>query len=158
MSDGVCEHNTAHVRNRELLIKIFGGWPSFHDAEVLRVELDRDGQQLLAVIYLFRMTDKVDSSGYYVLENKVLATLRFLGVVDLTLKWFNQQNVLWNLEIIDVRERQLEHISFEVSFPSSFGLEADFKCESIEVVSVEPYANGTQGLQSPPKSDPRSSA
>lgn len=148
--DGI-DHNTARIRNRELLTNIFGQWPSFHDAEVLRVELDRDCCTLVAQIYVFRMTNTVDLDGYYVLENKTTVAMKFTGVVDLEMRWFNHQNVLWALEIIDIRSQQLERINFEVSFPSSYGLEAQFKCESIEVVSVQPYSNGTMGTQSPPR-------
>jgi len=34
---------TEFVKNADVLINIFGYWPSFHDAEVLTMRLDRAG-------------------------------------------------------------------------------------------------------------------
>ena len=58
--------------NSSALESIFGRWPSFHDAEMLRVVLDRSGDEgptLEAVIRVFEMTSDVDPKGYYVLKN-----------------------------------------------------------------------------------------
>jgi hypothetical protein len=34
----------AKVGNSEAVEKIFGSWPSFHDAEVVQIRLDRGGR------------------------------------------------------------------------------------------------------------------
>lgn len=127
------------ISRRELLTSIFGEWPSFHDAEVLKVVLDRKGCELLASIYVFRMTSEVDTNGYYVLDNKVVATIRFTGIAQLELRYFNHQNVLFDLGIRDVSAEQDDGLNFEVEFNTSFGMEANFRCAEIEVVSVVPY-------------------
>lgn len=52
------------VENAAALEAIFGRWPSFHDAEVLRVALDRsgdDGPTLELVVHVFVMTGEVDA-------------------------------------------------------------------------------------------------
>jgi hypothetical protein len=54
------------VENAAALTKIFGKWPTFHDAEVLRIVLDRagdDGPTIEAQIHVFAMTSRVDDSG-----------------------------------------------------------------------------------------------
>lgn len=132
------------IQKSPSLTEIFGCWPSFHDAEVLRIILDRDEAQpftpsLQATIYVFEMTSQIDERGSYVLKNHVAVTFRFIEIQGLSLEEFNQQNVLQGLSILDVADRQLERIKFEVSFDGIFGVSAKFQCNSISVESIEPY-------------------
>ena len=132
------------IQGSHLLIDIFGRWPSFHDAEILHIALDRGETQsfspsLQSKIHVFEMTSDVDAQGKYILKNHVAVTFRFSDVYELHLEGFNYQNVLQGLNIADISERQLEGIKFEVSFDGIFGVSAKFQCGSIGVESVEPY-------------------
>jgi hypothetical protein len=134
------------IQNSHLLTDIFGRWPSFHDAEVLRIALDRNEARpffpyLQAMIHLFEMTPQIDERNRYVLKNHVAVTFRFLEIYKLELEDFNQQNVLEVLSIIDVSDRQLERIKFEVSFDGSVGVSAKFQCNSISLERVEPFVH-----------------
>lgn len=136
--------NLARIKNADLLTDVFGRFPTFHDAEVLRVTLDRGdrsdfGPSLEALIHVFEQTSDVDESGRYVLKNHVLVLFRFSKIVDLQLKDFNQQNVLWNLEINQLSDREPDKVKFKVVFRSSFGVSASFHCEAVSIESVEPY-------------------
>jgi hypothetical protein len=42
--------------------------------------------------------------------------------------------VLWGLRHEDIADRHLEELKWKVTLDSSFGLEAAFMCEEIEVV------------------------
>jgi hypothetical protein len=132
------------ISGAEKLVAVFGYWPSFHDAEVVWLKLDRRPNEnglsptLETQIHAFEITNEVDERGYYILRNHVLVRLRFLDVVELRLDGFNHQNVLFELELSDLRERQWEHIFFEVHFDSSHGMGASFQCHAIEVVEVTP--------------------
>lgn len=131
-----------NIENAGSLELVFGGWPSFHDAEVLRVVLDRsgeDGPTLEAAIHVFEMTSEIDSRGYYVLRHHTEVVLRFTGVVLSRLQWFNHQNVLSSLEISELDPRDREGRAFRVEMPSSYGLEAEFDCKRAVVASVRPY-------------------
>jgi hypothetical protein len=130
------------VSNATALTRIFGRWPSFHDAEVVRVILDREpasGPSLLAMIHVFEMTSEVDPAGFYVLKHHTLVTLRFEDILLENLKWFNNQNVLWDLEIIPVDPDANEGRGLRVEMPSSHGLEAAFLCRRAVVDAVEPF-------------------
>jgi Immunity protein 50 len=130
------------IENAELIEKIFGGWPSFHDAEIHSILLTRDCDvrpRLEATIHHWQGTSEVDSNGYYVSIHHTLSTLRFSGVTDLKLADFNHQNVLWELEISESAEPR-SYDRFSVSMPTSHGCEASFKCKEICVVSAVPYA------------------
>lgn len=55
---------TSKIKNSNLLVEILGQWPSFHDAEVLKIVLDRApsgqycGPNLEAHIHVFQMTSR----------------------------------------------------------------------------------------------------
>jgi hypothetical protein len=132
------------IVGREKLLAIFGYWPSFHDAEVVWLNLDRGknderlGPTLETQVHAFETTKEVDEKGFYVLRHHVLVHFRFQDVVDLSLEGFNHQNALFGLEISDLTERQWEHIFFQVRFYSSHGMGPSFQCHAIEVVEVRP--------------------
>jgi hypothetical protein len=134
------------IQNRELLERIFSKWPSFHDAEIHSVLLTRDCElppQIDVAIHLWQMTNEIDSKGYYVLKHHTLTTLRFSQASEIHLEAFNQQNVLWELEISENKDEKGESL-FSVSMPTSFGCEASFKCKQIKVLSAAPFSEPTK--------------
>lgn len=134
-----------HIVGAEQLVAVFGYWPSFHDAEVLWLRLDRrahgdgcSGPTLEALIHAFEMTSEVGTDGYYVLRHHVLVHLRFIDVVELQMDGFNFQNVLTGLTLTDLRDRHMERVRWLALFQSIFGVDASFQCYAVEVVSVVP--------------------
>lgn len=130
------------IREAQRLTEIFGRWPSFHDAEVLRVRLDHAadlGAALEADIHLFEMTSEVDQRGYFVLRHHTLVTLRFDGLVGLDLHWFDTQNVIAGLTIEKVAEPEQPGLIWHVELDSSVGMEATFDCSAITVADARPF-------------------
>lgn len=78
------------------LIKWLGHWPSFHDAEVLDVELHRTGSSTIRV-HAFEMTNKVDSRGFFVCDKHVVVSFFLEEIKNLALNYFNGQNVIFGL-------------------------------------------------------------
>lgn len=76
----------------------FGYWPSFHDAEVLRLDLNRSGSSFLA-IHTWEMTREIDKQGYYVHAKDVTVDFILDGISDLHLDGFSHQNVVGNIKI-----------------------------------------------------------
>jgi hypothetical protein len=131
------------IQDSHRLTDVFGRWPSFHDAEVLRIVLDHGdrktiGPSLQATIHLFEMTSQVEH-GKYVLKNHVAATFRFSEIYELKLNDFNHQNSLAGIRIEDISSRQLERKNFEVFLDGSFGVSASLLCNSVSIESVEPF-------------------
>lgn len=87
-------------------------------------------------MHLWEMTNEVDGKGYFVRKNHVLVTLRFVEVSESEFSGFNQQNVLWALEIEDISNRQLERVKYAVTFPTSYGFAGSLQCFDIEVAQV----------------------
>lgn len=132
----------SEIREAARLIQIFGRWPSFHDAEVLRVRLDHDaefGAALEADMHLFEMTSDVDERGNFVLRNHTLATLRFDGLAALDLRWFDRQNVIADLSIEEIAEPEEPGQVWHVELASSVGMEASFDCAAITVTTARPF-------------------
>jgi hypothetical protein len=82
------------------LLEWFGGHaPSFHDAEVLTLALDRENARCNLRIHAFSMTPEVDDRGFFITKNHVVAAFRFEGVFDLELMDFNEQNAIYSLSL-----------------------------------------------------------
>jgi hypothetical protein len=98
-----------HIEGIEKLTCIFGRWPSFHDAEVVALHLWRGDSMterthprfpvLTTEIHLWELTNEIDARGYYVLRNHTLTTIRFHDVLNLEIKGFSNQNVIFGLSI-----------------------------------------------------------
>jgi hypothetical protein len=130
------------VEHSDRVTSIFGAWPSFHDAEVVRLVLDRTGPEgptLEVQIHVFAATSEVDSTGHFVLKNHTLVTLRFTEVALETLEGFNHQNALFELSISEVAPGAQHDRRLRVEMPSSYGLEATFDCKRAIVADVKPY-------------------
>lgn len=130
------------VENQEVLTSIFGQWPSFHDAEVLSIVLDRAGDggaSLDAQAHVFEMTDAVDESGRYVLTKHTRVTLRFTNIDLRNLRWFNHQNSLSGLVIGRCPPDEGEGHRLLVNLGSNYGVEADFFCDRVIVIAAEPF-------------------
>jgi hypothetical protein len=142
------------IRNSEALVERFGGWPSFHDAEVLSLQLDRRGElgepgpSLTLVIHLFKATGQRDLRGGMAWGTHTAATLLFASVSELTLEGFNNQNVLWDLDIVELAAPAVPERSFSVELSTSHGLAASFFCGVAAVVGVEPYQPGPESVYS----------
>jgi len=93
------------IQKADALASIFGGWPSFHDVEVISIRLTREDQEwgqgplLEADIHLWETTSEVDDDGHYVWRRHTLATIGFSGVDELEMGDFNPQNVIFDLVI-----------------------------------------------------------
>jgi hypothetical protein len=131
----------ARIENAAAVTRVFGRWPTFHDAEILRIHLDRsrpDGPSMMVDIHAFEMTPEVDVRGFYVLRNHCVVSLRFLRISMLELSDFNHQNVLSGLEIGDADPASNDGRSVDVVAGTSNGCAFELKCDGVVVERVEP--------------------
>jgi len=84
------------VPGARALCEWFGDWPSFHDAEVIGLSLEREAPSELRV-KTWRMTNRTDTKGYFVLEKHVEVIFRIEEIADLELFGFSVQNVISGL-------------------------------------------------------------
>jgi hypothetical protein len=130
------------IDNSEIVTRIFGRWPSFHDAEVVRVLLERppEGVRLEAQLRVWEMTPDLDPSGHFIRKNETLVTLQFLGVHLGCFEGFNTQNVIASLDVSTIAPEEHEGRRLLVQMPSLYGLDAEFECERAIVLAAEPYS------------------
>jgi hypothetical protein len=103
------------IPGADAVVAWFGGWPSFHDAEVLELCFLRKGTSYLR-LHAWIMTDQLDAKGYYVLDKHAVVTFAFEGVTGLELSGFSGQNVINGLEL------EVSPDSFLLSFDASYGI------------------------------------
>jgi len=94
---------------------------------------------LLADVHVFETTEDVGPDGGFVLLHHGLVSFRFGGIDQLRIEGWNHQNVLMDLQIKDVRSRQLDGLFYEICFDGSVGVHAEFLCRSVEIESVRPW-------------------
>ena len=136
----------ARIERSEKLTQIFGYWPSFHDAEVIELNLWRGNvnpeeahyefPECTVKLHLWEITREVDPKGFYILRNHTLAIIRFYEVQDVRVDGFNHQNAIARLDIAEEQGSSAATSIFNVSLPAAFGVDASFKCSRIEVVEA----------------------
>lgn len=104
----------------------FGYWPSFHDAEVIALNLNRRDPTLL-VIHTWEMTKHVDAKGYIVLDKHVVVEFALAGVFNLQLSGFSQQNVIFGLRIEKIQD------GFRVDLRDCFGIGGTIDAADISI-------------------------
>ncbi len=118
-------------KNFRKVVDYLGSWPSFHDAQVLNVELDAKIPTIIMRVYAFETDKTLDEKGHYKRIKNCIITLKFFSIQDLELYDFNYQNVLFNLEFKIIKKK------IKVLINSSYGLNGKFVCEKAEIISVE---------------------
>lgn len=134
------------IENYSLVVDAFGFWPSFHDAEVCWLRLDRmkdcpgicNGSAVEFEIHFWKTTGEVDDDGYFRLVNHNLVHFRFEDVRDVELVGFNHQNVIFELEISEEPQTEEEMRHLKVVFSSCYGLQGEFKALRGAVIEVTP--------------------
>jgi hypothetical protein len=108
------------------LIAWFGRWPSFHDAEILSVELNRAGTSRVR-IHSWNRSANVSLEGFHKADNHCVVTFLLEQINDLELADFSGQNVISGLQI----EKQEAGYRLEL-FPC-YGLAGHVVAKSIRV-------------------------
>jgi hypothetical protein len=88
----------AAIDGAQSLYDWFGYWPSFHDAEILHLHLNRTGSSNMA-IHTWHMSPDTDEKGFYILQKHVVVEFVLEEISDLELIQFSKQNVIFGLAI-----------------------------------------------------------
>jgi hypothetical protein len=108
------------------LIEWFGYWPSFHDAEVLDLKLNRTGCSTLRV-HTWETTDKVNSRGSFLRTKHIVVSFVLDGIAGLHLNGFSGQNVISGLDL-----RQTGEV-YELTLEPCYGLEGTITADHVQV-------------------------
>src|SRR5580765_4442884 len=94
----------ANLPGAQVLIDWFGVWPSFHDAEVISIELNRESASKLRIHY-FSTSNRTNERGYYITEKHAIVSFIMEDIAQLQLTDFNQQNVLSSISVTPIETK-----------------------------------------------------
>jgi len=119
------QYSLAGVPGSQSVFDWFGFWPSFHDAEVTSIELNRQGVSRLNV-HCFSTTGRTNSRGHYVTEKHAIVSLLMEDITSIDLSDFNHQNVLSSLRVQQTK-------TFEVFLDGIYGVTGRIATEKLSV-------------------------
>jgi hypothetical protein len=93
MMDAMTNTTFSEIPGGQTLIDWFAHVPRFHDANLLEITLASKGTSTLR-IHAWRMTDKVDDRGYYVLDKHVVVAIDLEEVTYVALTDFNLPGII----------------------------------------------------------------
>jgi hypothetical protein len=136
------------IEDFERVVAHLGMWPSFHDAEVLKLTIDRTqvaiSKELSPVLDLhlrgWVMTSEVTEQGFYKLRGDAVFHFQFEGVTNLHVEGFNTQNVLsaLNLEVVEDPHNEGRKV-LRVELEHCYEFEASFTAQKARVLGITPY-------------------
>ena len=128
---------TPEIPGAAEVIAWFGYWPTFHDAEVLSIVLNRSGESLV-VIHDWETTPEIDPSGYFLQAKQAVVTFRMegfpldvYGITRTEIACFNHQNVLSSAAVTKTQD------CYELALDGIFGVGGSIFCERMSV-TLEP--------------------
>jgi hypothetical protein len=131
------------IQGGKELLDWFGVVPSFHDAEILSLHLDRsEGARLNLNGWI--TTNAVDPQGYFVITKRAMITFAFKEITDLHLDEFSHQNVIYGLELTQHSDQGEEHIELDelqLTLKHCFGLSGYIRGRGLSVRFVPQEPN-----------------
>jgi hypothetical protein len=127
----------------ELVEEKLGSWPTFHDAEILTMVVDRSGPTLSFRILIGAPTRPPGTWTPEAVEawRHFEVNLRFNDIDSLEFSEFNHQNVISYLALSSITEERPSKLATEkrvkVEIDSVWGLRGSFTCSGGEVISIE---------------------
>ena len=120
------------IPGAEAVVAWFGHWPSFHDAEVLSVVINRDAVSILR-IHTWNVSARANRRGHFAREREAIVAFEFEGIKSLRLHGEDakRQDLVHGNGI-----ERTEH-GYRFEFAPSFGLAGELAVEQI-AVHVEP--------------------
>lgn len=123
------------------LVAWFGYAPSFHDAEVIGLALERDGPRCSLQVHGFEMTDEIDENGYFVCAKHVVVIFHLTDLLAVEVDGFNHQNALMDLTI----KRGLD-TSYRLELDGAYGVSGVIEGRHMEIELKPGIPPGSQYL------------
>lgn len=112
----------ARLSGADAVIRWFGGWPSFHDAEVISLSMVRRGESILRVYPYYR-------------EKPATVLFIFDEITDVELADFSGQNVIFSLSMEEVIDQTKEK-AIRVTLGPCYGLAGRIDAKRVRVELV----------------------
>jgi hypothetical protein len=110
------------LHGSDAVVQWFGGWPSFHDAEIISLSVARTGESVLRVY------------PYYP-DKPATVDFIFAEITDMELGGFSGQNVIFSLEIEEVIDQTKEK-AIRLTLSPCYGLAGRIDAKRLRVELV----------------------
>jgi len=110
------------LHGSDAVVQWFGGWPSFHDAEIISLSVARTGESVLRVY------------PYYP-DKPATVDFIFAEITDMELAGFSGQNVIFSLEIEEVIDQTKEK-AIRLTLSPCYGLAGRIDAKRLRVELV----------------------
>lgn len=114
----------------ELIAWFDGQLPTFHDAEVLSIHLNRHEASTIR-IHTWRNTRRVRADGHFIYDKHVIVTFVLDAIHDIELVGFNHQNVLTDLAL------EATNDGISILLAGIFGVDGTLVAKSLRI-ELEP--------------------
>jgi hypothetical protein len=114
----------------------FGGWPSFHDAEIMTLHIDRERRLSSIRIHAFTTSNRTDSNGHFIRERETFVVFEFTGIRSMRIDGedADRQNVISGLLI-----EQLD-AGYRLDLGPCYGMAGEIVVENLSV-KLEPVSH-----------------
>ena len=118
---------TPNVPGAESVVDWFGKWPSFHDAEIMTLHIDRERSSIR--IYTFARSDRIGVDGSFVREREAVVVFEFTGIRLLRIEGEDAdgQNVIAALMIEQTNE------GYRLDLSPCYGLSGEIYVKELRV-------------------------
>ena len=129
------------------VVAYFGSWPSFHDAEITKLNLERalvvraDDVTLAmeVLVRVFASSYSAETNYEYPLLKSASLAFLFSGAADIELAGFNHQNVVESISAISDEQTDGRII---VAIDPIFGVGGSFSCSAVTVELLQAFRVG----------------
>ncbi|HSS96439.1 MAG TPA: Imm50 family immunity protein [Terriglobales bacterium] len=104
----------------------FGYWPTFHDAVILKFQINQESKSFL-VIHAWEMTKEVDAHGYYKLTKHVVVDFILQKIQKVEVMDLFDRGIIFSLAIKKINN------TFNFDISSSYGLNGTIEAEDVEI-------------------------
>lgn len=115
------------------LIDWFGRFPTFHDNEVLNVEMNRRGPSIVMKIHSFIMTQEIEKDGRIKLDKHSIVTIIWDKISKVELHNFNDCNYLFELQFSMNSDG-----SITTCVDTSCGLYGEIVSAEVTILEIQP--------------------
>ena len=116
------------IQGSDDLVTWFGRWPSFHDAEIVSVRIERDGKSTLR-IRAWVTGDRTNDRGEYIREREAIVVFELRGIRQIRLEGedADTQNVIAALTIEQLSD------GYRIELSPSYGLSGQVVARELSV-------------------------
>jgi len=119
-----------NIINKEKILDYFGYFPTFHDNEIINVEMNRNGPNISLKIYSFDFTKNLNNKHKFQKIKECEIEFLFKWIVNVKLQDFNHQNVIEKMTFNN------DNNNIKAIITSSFGANGYIISKSVIIQSL----------------------